>query len=58
MLFHTFGCSYFVFSTFHWQFMVQRFGFNWSLLFYSGRFILGQQPWTELAVQQDKKKKK
>jgi len=47
MLFHTFGCSCFVFSTCHWQFMVQRFSFSWSLLFYTnytGRFILGQQP--------------
>jgi len=47
-----------VVSTFHWQFMVQRFGFNRSLLFYTGRFILGQQPCAELAVQENKKKKK
>jgi len=39
MLFHTFGSFYFVVSTFHRQFMVQRFGFNWSLLFYTGRTI-------------------
>ena len=57
MLFHTFGSFYFVVSTLHWQFMVQRFGFNWSLLFYTGRFILGQQPCAELAVQENKKKK-
>jgi len=57
MLFHTFGCSYFVFSAFQWQFAVQRFGFKWSLLFYTGRFILGQQPCAELAVQEDTKKK-
>jgi len=38
------------------HFMVQRFGINWSLLFYTGRFILGQQPCAELAVQEHKKK--
>jgi len=58
MLFHTFGSFYFVVPTFHWQFMFQRFGVNWSLLFYTGRFILGQQPCAELAVQENKKKKK
>jgi len=36
--------------------IVQRFGFNWSLLFYTATFILGQQPCAELAVQEDKKK--
>ena len=58
MLFHTFGSFYIVVSTFHWQYMFQRFGVNWSLLFYTGRFILGQQPCAELAVQENKKKKK
>jgi len=45
------------FLPFQWQFTVQRFGFKWSLLFCTGRFILGQQPCAELAVQEDKKKK-
>jgi len=48
---------YFVVFSFYWQFMVQRFGVNWSLLFYTGRFILGQQPFAELAIQENKKLK-
>jgi len=38
--------------------MLLLFSFvNWSLLFYTGRFILGQQPCADLAIQENKKKK-